>query len=269
MKRIIAISIFLVNVFFSCSQKKEKAEAADMLSQSQEVGSIDVKKDTRIKDPEKIIRKASIRFETKDLQKTTDHVETQVKQLNGFVESSELLTGNYEHSNKMILRVPASVFDTMIRILSTEAVLMHEKTITSEDVSEEFVDVTSRLKAKREVEQRYIELLRNNAKTLEEVLLAEQQIAVIHEEIEAKVDRLNFLKDQVSYSTIIVKFYQKVEYVPEPEMVEVRILMRFKEAFNTGWDGVLSIAVGLTYIWPLLLVVGTVVLFILNRKKVK
>ncbi|MCR6638795.1 MAG: DUF4349 domain-containing protein [Sporocytophaga sp.] len=184
MKRIIAISIFLVNVFFSCSHKNEKAE--DILSQSQEVGSIDVKKDTRIKDPEKIIRKASIRFETNDLQKTTDHVETQVKQLNGFVESSELLTGNYEHSNKMILRIPASVFDTMIRILSTEAVFINEKTITSEDVSGEFVDVTSRLKAKREVEQRYIELLRNNAKTLEEVLLAEQQIAVLHEEIEAK-----------------------------------------------------------------------------------
>ncbi|MCR6638794.1 MAG: DUF4349 domain-containing protein [Sporocytophaga sp.] len=85
--------------------------------------------------------------------------------------------------------------------------------------------------------------------------------------LKQKVDRLNFLKDQVSYSTIIVKFYQRVEYVPEPEMTEVRILVRFKEAFNTGWDGVLSIVVGLTYIWPLLLVVGALVLFVLKRKK--
>ncbi|MBO9701177.1 MAG: DUF4349 domain-containing protein [Sporocytophaga sp.] len=267
MKRIIAISLFFVNVFSSCAQKEEKAEAADVAAQSQEIASIDVKKDIHIKDPGKIIRKANIRFETKDLQKTTDHLEVQVNQLNGFVESSELLTGNYEHSNKMILRIPSSAFDTMIRILSKEALFMNEKTITSEDVSGEFVDVASRLKAKREVEQRYIELLRHNAKTLEEVLLAEQQIASLHEEIEAKVDRLNFLKDQVSYSTIVVKFYQKVEYVPEPEMTEVGILVRFKEAFSTGWNGVLSLAVGMAYVWPLLLVVGAVVLFIVNRKR--
>jgi len=267
MKRIIAISLLLVNVLSSCAQKEEKAEAVDIATQSQEVASIDVKKDIRIKDPGKIIRKANIRFETKDLQKTTDHLEAQVNQLNGFVESSELLTGNYEHSNKMILRIPSSAFDTMIRILSKEALYMNEKSITSEDVSGEFVDVASRLKAKREVEQRYIELLRHNAKTLEEVLLAEQQIAALHEEIEAKVDRLNFLKDQVSYSTIVVKFYQKVEYVPEPEMTEVGILVRFKEGFSTGWNGVLSLAVGMAYVWPLLLIMGAVILFIVYRKK--
>ncbi|GAL84941.1 lipoprotein, putative [Sporocytophaga myxococcoides] len=267
MKRIIAISLFFVNIFSSCAQKEEKAEASDIANQSQEVVSIDVRKDSRIKAPGKIIRKANIKFETKDLQKTTAELEFQVNQLNGFMESSELLTGNYEHSYKMILRVPASAFDTMIRILSKEALFMNEKTITSEDVSEEFVDVTSRLKSKREVEQRYIELLRNNAKTLEEVLLAEQQIASLHEEIEAKVDRLNYLKDQVSYSTIAVKFYQKIEYVPEPDMTEVGMLVRFKEAFSSGWDGVMSLAIGLTYIWPLLVIIGAAVLFIINRKR--
>jgi len=41
--------------------------------------------------------------------------------------------------------------------------------INTQDVSEEYVDLETRLKTKKEVEARYIEILRSKAKTLEDI----------------------------------------------------------------------------------------------------
>jgi hypothetical protein len=87
---------------------------------------------------------------------------------------------------------------------------------------------------------------------MEEVLEAEKQIGELHEEIEAVVSRLNFLKDQVKYSTIDLEVYQTVTEVTAS--VEGKSFMqKIGTALQSGLDGVVSVVVALVYIWPLLL----------------
>jgi len=82
------------------------------------------------------------------------------------------------------------------------------------------------------------------------VLKAEQKIGELHEEIEATISRLNFLRDQVRYSTINLEFYQTVSQqvatAPGPGLVQ-----RFTTAFTTGLSGTVELLVALTYLWPL------------------
>ena len=73
---------------------------------------------------------------------------------------------------------------------------MQRKNVSVQDVTEEYLDIEARLKTKKEVEARYIEILKSKTKTVEDVLKAEEQIRIIREEIEAREGRLNYLKNQ-------------------------------------------------------------------------
>ncbi|HWY36385.1 MAG TPA: DUF4349 domain-containing protein, partial [Nitrosopumilaceae archaeon] len=128
------------------------------------------------------------------------------------------------------------------------------KNVRSDDVTAEYVDIETRLKTKKEVEQRYIDILRNKAKTVRDVLDAENEIRIIHEEIEAKTGRLNFLKDQVAFSTINLDFYQVTKVTGQPDRVEYSYLSEAGDAFKVGWDGLKRLVIGLIYIWPMYLI---------------
>ena len=78
-------------------------------------------------------------------------------------------------------------------------------------MTEEFIDIEQRLKNKKEVQRRYIEILQNKAKTVEDVLAAEDKIRIIQEEIESREGRLRYLKDNIALSTINIEMYQELE----------------------------------------------------------
>ena len=115
------------------------------------------------------------------------------------------------------------------------------------------MDLESRLKTKREVEERYTEILRKKAGTIEDVLNAEAQIGALHEEIEATISRINYLKDQVSYSTINLEFYQTIA-MDVTKADHLIFGIEFKNALLAGRDGLTKVIIAIVYIWPLLFV---------------
>jgi hypothetical protein len=136
--------------------------------------------------------------------------------------------------------------------------------VSTQDVSKEFVDLESRLKTKREVEARYMEILRSKAGTIEELLNAEHQIGDLHEEIEATISRINYLREQVSYSTINLEFYQTITQDLHTAN-ETATKDQFSDAVKTGWAGVVTIAVALTYMWPIIIVLAVIFIFVRHR----
>jgi len=122
------------------------------------------------------------------------------------------------------------------------------------------------LKTKREVEIRYTEILRNKAGTIEELLETEKQIGALHEEIEATISRINFLKDQVSYSTIHLKFYQELDQqVSEEETLSAQFL----GAFTSGLNGLVIIGLLLTNLWPAVVLIIVALLAWRPKSKIK
>ncbi len=214
----------------------------------------------------KIIKTAEIRFQVKDLSASTENITAITERFSGFVSNLYQANSNYELSNNLTIRVPAEKLDEFMVEIEKESIFTNYKRISSQDVTEEYVDITTRLETKKEVRDRYIDILRNKAKTVQDILDAEEKIRVIQEEIESIEGRIKYLNNQADLSTVVVDLYQEVEYVKAPDIYKKSFLTKLKEGLSNGWDLVLDIIVGLVTIWPVILII---VLFILFRKKIR
>jgi hypothetical protein len=213
----------------------------------------------------RIIRNAKMDMQVEDIKKAFPKIESLVKNLNGYISSSDMQNNNYRISNNLVIRVPNDNLDTLLQLIENQSIFINSSSISSTDVTEEFIDIETRLKTKREVRERYLDILSKKAKTVEDVLLAEEQIRVLTEEIEAKEGRLRYLKNRVNLSTLTLSIYQKVEYVAPPNVYEKSFLTKIKEGFVNGWDILLNLILGLINIWPLVILF---VVFVWKRKAI-
>ena len=214
----------------------------------------------------KIIKTAEIRFQVDDLKKSTKNIEALTSQFSGFISDLNQTNSRYSINNAISVRIPVAQLEAFIAALEKESVFTEYTRIGSQDVTEEFMDVSTRLATKKEVRDRYIDILRNKAKTVKDILEAEEKIRVIQEEIESVEGRLKFLKDRTAMSTVRIQIYQKVEYVESPSIYDKPFMAKIKEGFVDGWNLIQVIAIGLVTIWPILLII---LIVFLGRRKIK
>jgi hypothetical protein len=199
----------------------------------------------------KFIWTANLEYQVTNLDKATEEVQEWCKDHKAFVSNMQLVTDNYRMTNTVEIRVENDQFHALIKRFRGQAKFVQLFNISSQDVTEEYVDIESRLNTKRDVRDRYIEVLRNKAGTVKEILEAEEAIRVITEEIEVIEGRLRYLNDQVSYSTIRLTMYQTVKYKEHPELYEKSYGTELGEGASAGWEIVKAIFLGIVTLWPL------------------
>lgn len=213
----------------------------------------------------KIIKTADLRMQVKEVAKSSSNIEGIVKSYKAYISNSRLNNSTYRIENDITIRVPSDRFDEIMEALTKEAIFINYKNIGTQNVSEEYFDIEARLKTKKEVLKRYEEILRTKAKTVEDVLAAENAIREIQEEIESKEGRLRYLKDRVGLSTINLSIYQEVEYQDQPEVVKDSYFNKIVRAGKRGGFIVSELFLGLISIWPILLILG---ILYWQRKKI-
>lgn len=197
----------------------------------------------------KIIKTGSIGIQVANYKEAKVQLNQLVKVQKGYISSEIEEKTNYRISGTIVLRVPKERFDSLIVLLVELAKNVDSKNIQVDDVTEEYVDVAARLKSKKEVEQRYTELLKQ-ARNVSEVIEVEEKLRIIREEIESREGRLKFLDDRVDFSTITLQMYESQEYsgtVPG-------FFDKIGDALAGGWSGVLNFLIAMFYAWPLLIV---------------
>ncbi|HEX8515810.1 MAG TPA: DUF4349 domain-containing protein [Bacteroidia bacterium] len=201
----------------------------------------------REKIPEKIKKTANINITVDDYKESRSAIRKIVSSGQGYISGENEQNNTYNITNSMVIRVLNHQFESMVENISAIGGHVNSKNVYTEDVTAQFVDITARLKSKKEVEKRYLDILQKAGK-VSDILEVEDQLRVIREEIEAKEGQLKYLNDQVGYSTIYLTFHQDYEYTPEDRP---GFLGRLGHAFGNGWNGFLSFLVGLVYAWPL------------------
>lgn len=99
------------------------------------------------------------------------------------------------------VRVPSKNYSSFLESIRSSGEVT-SAVQTSKDVSEEYYDLKSRLRNKKRQEERLLELMHRSTGSLTQVLQVEKELARIREEIERMEGRVNFLNNQVSYSTV-------------------------------------------------------------------
>jgi len=212
---------------------------------------------------QKIIKNANLRFETEDLSATAATISKAVKKYQAQTQSDSEGKSDYSLTRNMVVRIPAQYFEGFIADISKGVKYFDTKEISSEDVTEQYVDTEARIKAKKVLEQRYLELI-GKAKKVSEVLEIEKELSAIREEIEAKEGQLRFMKSRIALSTINIEFYKTTA---EQTDATVSYGAKMWNAIASGFNGISSFFIGLLYIWPFILIF--VITFFIVRKKLK
>jgi len=216
------------------------------------------------KDASKIIKTADISYQFSNYEDDIVALKKIIKKHSGFISNENETNSDTEIRNEIIIRVDNAKFDVLVGEIMTLSAATDYKNISAQDVTEDYVDLQTRLKTKKKVEERY-EAILLKANTIYDILQVEEKLSYIREEIEAVEGKLRYYDDRVSYSTISLSVYETLDYTPKSPSESFG--SKLKKAVVTGWRGVIGFFIGLVYLWPfwLILFIG----FVLLRRSVR
>jgi hypothetical protein len=205
----------------------------------------------------KIVRNGRMRVEVEDgtFRDARAAVVDIAEDAGGIVLSSKV----QGRSGTFTLRVPSAAFDaTMVELGQLGTVKLEQQ--TGEDVTEEFVDLSARLRILR-ARRAVLEDLMTQATTIPQTLQIQNRFDQVELEIERITGRLRFLDDQVERSTIEVEIVEaSVPQAQTPEEIENPSLIHAWSRAIQGFLNVLAVTiVGLGYLLPLLIAAGVYV----------
>lgn len=156
---------------------------------------------------QKLIKTGNVSFETTQLDDTRKMLDGLNTKFDAYISNENEYQSEERKTRSLSLRIPSKNFDAYVSQLSQGVKHFDQKNISVEDMTSEFIDVTARIKTKKELEQRYISIL-SKANTIAEIMEIEREIGKLRADIESFESRLKHLKEQVSYSTLHIDYYQ-------------------------------------------------------------
>lgn len=172
-----------------------------------------------------VVRSANLELRSSEPRQIADRAAEVAAAVGGYVLSSELRADGENVSEVAVeLRVPEASFEATLRRLRGLGTVLQEN-VQGQDVSEEFVDVSARLQARRTLEARLLSLVTSSSQ-LKDVLLVEEQLARVRSEIEQHEGRARFLQERTSMAGIAL-----VVQAPAASMLGTRMS---KAARNAG-----------------------------------
>ncbi|MCS5615384.1 MAG: DUF4349 domain-containing protein [Candidatus Marinimicrobia bacterium] len=204
-----------------------------------------------------LIKTGSLNFAVKDFDTAYKSIITKIHNSHGYI------VNEYSQESKntnLEIKVPIASFHKLFELIEQEADqdYLITKSVRSQDVTEEYFDVETRIKSKKAIESRYLDIL-SMAKNVEEILMVESQLGNIRTEIEQAEGRLQYLKNRSNYSTINLAIYEfKVaEVKPTKPIEKPSLASKIKDSIIMGWGQVESLLLLLISNWfAILLALG-------------
>lgn len=202
----------------------------------------------------KIVKTADLVIETKSFTRFTDRLHRLVRETGSYISQEEQTQSPSEIDNTVAIKVPVDRFEDLLQQLPADSDRLTDKKVTSQDVSLEYVDTKSHLETKKEVRERYLDLLKQ-AHKMGDIISIQQEIDGIQEEMDAAAGRINYLGHAAAFSTVNLRFFQVLD-ADAVDNATPTLLHRIKESFLQGWDVLSALGLGLLSVWPLWLAVA-------------
>lgn len=222
-----------------------------------------------------VIFNAEMNLRVKNFEKARNALEQKAKGYNGYiVQSSSSSYEDGQQSGTMTFRIPQEHFQAFLNDAEGLSVEVYNRQVTGQDVTEEYVDLESRLRSKRAVEARLLEFMKNAQKT-EDLLKISSDLANVQEEIEQIAGRKKFLENQTAFSTVTINVEENQVTVPKIDNENLNTWQKIKKQFADNINILLSagsaIIVFLVGNLPILAIVALIVaaIILIVRKYVK
>jgi len=202
-----------------------------------------------------IIKNGEMSLLVANTDRAVDQVTDIAVNSGGYVVSSRTwFDGEFKFAT-LTMGVPVDQFEAVQRQLRAIAVTVLSDTASGQDVSEEYVDLQSRLTNLEATAARIREFLAQ-AQNVEEALQVNARLTEVENEIEQIKGRMNYLKDRAAFSTIVVNLEpQRPTPTPTPTPTPAAWLPDKTVEAASGALGNILRALGDLVIW-LVVVVG-------------
>ena len=154
-----------------------------------------------------IVKNADLRLTVKDTDVAIDGATQIIGDAGGYIVSSRVWYQDYYGNNlkyaAITIGVPVDEFEKVLSRLRGLALKVVDETAAGDDVTEQYVDLQSQLTNLESTRARIQDFLKD-AKTVDEALRINQELANIEGQIEQIKGQMNYLNDRSAYSTITV-----------------------------------------------------------------
>lgn len=152
----------------------------------------------------KIIRFCTLFIQENDLSKLSDNIQKKTNELGGYIESENLM----EERLTTVVRIPSDKFDEFIAFTEKGYTVVN-KNITTDNITDAYVDNDARLKNLRAQEDQILTILKK-ANTVDEVLKVQAELYRIRGEAEALEAKKKSWDRQVDFSSITINADKKM-----------------------------------------------------------
>ena len=208
---------------------------------------------------QKIVYTADMRIEATDFAAARTAFLAAVEDTGAWLEHTYVSGCEEDHDRyaSYTVRVPAENY----RAFLEQAGKGGSVSSLSEDarnITENYIDVQARLTA-LEAQRDRLNALADKAETTADLLEIENQLTDVQYELESYTAKLRAMDSQVMYSTVEATLNEVAVYSPT---ASTSFGQRIADAFSEGGAGFVSfvqgLAIGVVYLWPLLLIVAAV-----------
>ncbi len=150
-----------------------------------------------------IVRTGEMSLVVDDVIQARDEIAQLAVRFDGYVVSSRIWGEEQDMRGTISIRVPADKFEQALTELRDLAVRVRSESTDSRDITEEYVDLKSRLKNAEATESQYLALL-DKAIHVEDIIRIYDSLSRVRSEIEQIKGRMQYLERTSSMSLITV-----------------------------------------------------------------
>jgi hypothetical protein len=157
-----------------------------------------------------VIQNVDMSIVVADPKTRMDQIADMAVQMGGFVVSSNLYRSTYGPNQieapegYMTIRVPSERLDEALEKIKADVVEVTYENRSGQDVTSQYVDLQSRLKAKQDAEKKLLEIM-DTAERAEDVLAIYLQVQNIQTEIEVLKGQIKYYEESAALSAISIR----------------------------------------------------------------
>lgn len=192
----------------------------------------------------KLIYRANLVMPVEDYAKAQTALRDLVALSGAYILQFSESANTGEKGGTYTIKVAANGFVSMLDGLEKLSPAL-QRNVQGQDVTEEYVDLNSRLTAKQLVETRLLSFMEKASKT-DDLLAFSNELAKVQETIEQIKGRMRYLDQNVSYSTIEIRMYQQTGKKPllsDPN--ELTLSERVEKAWGSSLNVLVAVMQGL------------------------
>ncbi|WP_374329493.1 DUF4349 domain-containing protein [Soonwooa sp.] len=262
--------LFTLTIFLSCGQnsseiKQFDASLVDVIPEDKAVDLANYKtpppspnspESPDLNIDKKIIKSANLDIEVSNIEKAKQGIQESLKKNKGYIQNETFSSRDDRDVVSFFIKVPNENFDALINSFSTGLGDLISKNVKSDDVTEEYTDVSIRLNNKLAFLEKYRDLLKQTNST-KDILEIQEKIRALEEEIDSAKGRLKFIDDRVKYSTIDMTI---AKIKPQNSVTsKIGFGTKFLDSISQGWNNFVDFVLGLVSFWPFLLIIPVLI----------